>query len=520
MSDNISNNRIVLLSSSLRGLRGYNTVVPIALIVVLSITLVASSAYCVWVFLQRTDRLYRGHIYPHVFALGIDLGGMTPHEAEKALLVVDEYVNPGKVAFTSEGRKWIFDWTDAGAYVDLPALVEAAYVIGREEDWRDRLQVWFTFFDVHPVYALEEKTARILLGNLSAEVSSPVIQPTIELVSGEVVVVPGSPGTALNIDVTLERLRAASRTAYYLEVPLELQTIEPTNPDTAEVKLQAEQLLQRQITLTAYDVLTEQTLSWLLGRDEIATWLYLVPGEDSVPEVDVNKHKIRETLFQLADLMGDGRGFRYDVAVQKIWDAFITEESSVALYLTHPKRTYAVQGGDTLTQIARRFGIPAGRVAEVNADIDIDHLSIGQVINIPSQDIVTPYLPVYWKKIVVSLPEQRVRVYEKDVLLWDWTTSTGIADSPTASGTFQVIEKEERAYASQWDLWMPYFIGVYDAGGSVVNGFHELPILANGQRLWAGSLGTPASFGCIILGIPEAEILYNWVEIGVIVVIE
>ena len=67
---------------------------------------------------------------------------------------------------------------------------------------------------------------------------------------------------------------------------------------------------------------------------------------------------------------------------------------------------------------------------------------------------------------------------------------------------------------------MPYFIAVYPAGGGVENGFHELPILTNEQRLWAGSLGRPASFGCIILGIPEAKTLYNWVEVGVVVVIE
>jgi lipoprotein-anchoring transpeptidase ErfK/SrfK len=520
MSDNISTKRNLFPSSSTRKLRVDIPVVPITLIVVLFITLVASSAYCIWVFLQRTDRLYRGHIYPHVFAFGIDLGGMTPQEAEKALLAVVEYVNPGKVAFTNDESKWTYDWIDAGAYVDLPAMVEVAYGVGREKGWRDQLRVWFNFIDVRPLYGLKDKKARILLGELSTEVASPVIQPRIELNNGDVVVVPGSPGIALDIETVLERLRTASRTAYYDEIPLVLQVIEPTKPDTSAVMQQAEQLLQRKLTLTAYDVLTEQTLTWLLDRDEIASWLYLVPGEDGVPEVDVNKHRIRETLFQLREMMGDGRGFRDDEAVQQIWDAFMNEQSSVVLYLTHPARTYSVKAGDTLTQIARRFGIPAGRVAEANAGIDINHLSIGQVINIPSQDIVTPYMPVFWKKIVVNLSEQRVRVYENGVLIWDWITSTGIADSPTASGIFQVIEKEERAYASQWDLWMPYFIGVYNAGGNVVNGFHELPILSNGQRLWAGSLGRPASFGCIILGIPEAEKLYNWVDIGVIVVIE
>lgn len=30
---------------------------------------------------------------------------------------------------------------------------------------------------------------------------------------------------------------------------------------------------------------------------------------------------------------------------------------------------------------------------------------------------------------------------------------------------------------------MLYFVSVYPAGGGVENGFHELPILANGQRL-------------------------------------
>jgi lipoprotein-anchoring transpeptidase ErfK/SrfK len=75
------------------------------------------------------------------------------------------------------------------------------------------------------------------------------------------------------------------------------------------------------------------------------------------------------------------------------------------------------------------------------------------------------------------------------------------------------------AYASQWDLEMPHFIGIYRAGGDTYNGIHALPILANGQRLWSGNLGSRASFGCIILGIEEAETLFSWAELGVPVII-
>ena len=520
MSYQTSAKQTVLSVPSTRNMRDSQAVLLVGLIIVLVLTLLASSAYCVWVFLQRTERMYRGHIYPNVYALGVDLGGMTQQEAEAALRNFAPYANPETVILTDGERQWTYNWQEAGVYVDVSMMAQTALSVGRDGDWQDQLQVWLNYHNVHPGYGFDDQTARLLLIDLSAEVSYPAIQPTIQLDEGNVVVIPGKPGISLDIDGTLERLRAASSTAYHLEIPLMVQVIGPTEADTAVVTEQAERLLQRQITVTAYDVLIEQTLAWLLDRNEIASWLYLVPGEDAVPKVSVNQHNIRATLVQLTELMGDGRSFRYDEAEQQIWEAFVNKQSTVNVYLTHPERTYAVQAGDTLTRIAGRFGMPAGRVAEVNRDIDIDHLSIGQIIRIPSQDILTPYMAVSGKKIVVSLAEQRVRVYENGGLRWDWITSTGLSDSPTANGLYQVIEKVDRAYASQWDLWMPYFIGVYEAGGGVVNGFHELPILANGQRLWAGSLGRPASFGCIILGIPEAETLYNWSETGVIVVIE
>ncbi|HDQ35216.1 MAG TPA: murein L,D-transpeptidase, partial [Chloroflexi bacterium] len=155
-----------------------------------------------------------------------------------------------------------------------------------------------------------------------------------------------------------------------------------------------------------------------------------------------------------------------------------------------------------------------------NPQIDYDRLSVGQTLIIPSQDLLTPYMPILDRRIVISIAEQRLRVYENGALLYDWPTSTGMADSPTLRGVFQIVSKEENAYASQWDLWMPYFMAIYPAGGTVYNGIHELPILQNGQRLWEGNLGRPASFGCIILGIPQAETLFRWADIGVIVAIE
>ena len=51
------------------------------------------------------------------------------------------------------------------------------------------------------------------------------------------------------------------------------------------------------------------------------------------------------------------------------------------------------------------------------------------------------------------------------------------------------------------------------------NGFHALPINRRGGKLWAGLLGRPVSFGCIVLNDPDAATLFEWADMGTLVVI-
>jgi lipoprotein-anchoring transpeptidase ErfK/SrfK len=114
---------------------------------------------------------------------------------------------------------------------------------------------------------------------------------------------------------------------------------------------------------------------------------------------------------------------------------------------------------------------------------------------------------------VVDLSDQRTYVYENGALLWTFVVSTGMPGSETWQGNFQIQNKIPVAYAATWDLQMPWWLGFYWAG-SLQNGFHALPILSNGVRLWEGLLGQPASYGCVILSEADAQSLYNWAEIG------
>jgi len=117
------------------------------------------------------------------------------------------------------------------------------------------------------------------------------------------------------------------------------------------------------------------------------------------------------------------------------------------------------------------------------------------------------------RRIEISISEQRMYVWQEDVLLYDWVCSTGGPGSGTATGRYQVQTKIPEAWASAWSLRMPYWLGIYNVG-SMENGIHALPILSNGKTLWAGYLGTPVSYGCIILSTENARTLYHWADIG------
>jgi len=131
-------------------------------------------------------------------------------------------------------------------------------------------------------------------------------------------------------------------------------------------------------------------------------------------------------------------------------------------------------------------------------------------------DNTTPYdsSPAYngSKYILVDISEQHMYVYEGDILVYSFVASTGMGNS-TRVGNFSVLNKIPNAYGATWNIWMPNWLGIYWSG-SLQNGIHALPILPGGGTLWAGYLGTPISYGCVVLGTYDAQALYNWADIG------
>lgn len=191
--------------------------------------------------------------------------------------------------------------------------------------------------------------------------------------------------------------------------------------------------------------------------------------------------------------------------------------------------SYKVVPGDTLSLIAQRYNISLQTLIAAN---NLDNPSIiraGQVITIPAAGSkpasVQPTAGsaqagpgIDGKRILIDISEQHLYAYQNDELVFSFVASTGIGNS-TRIGTFKVLDKIPNAYSNAFNIWMPYWMGIYYSG-TLENGIHGLPKLWNGVELWGNLLGKPATYGCIETKTSEAKALYDWSVVGMPVVIQ
>ena len=179
---------------------------------------------------------------------------------------------------------------------------------------------------------------------------------------------------------------------------------------------------------------------------------------------------------------------------------------------------YTVEAGDTLSDIAFRYGLDARTVAVVNNLPADSWLWPGQKLQLPVEwQVKDAPKPALRKRIEVDVSDQRAYAWEGNVMRYKFVVSTGLPGYNTRRGRFTIQSKIPVAVSTGLNLDMPYWMGIYYAG-STENGFHALPINRTTKvKLWGGFIGRPISYGCIVLRDSDAAVLYNWAEMGTLV---
>jgi hypothetical protein len=454
-----------------------------------------------------------GDILPGVQSAGVNLGGKS--EAEAADVLRSQWESSG-LTVTDGSRSWKVNPAMLGLALDAEATAENALEDGRAH----ALRAIFGTVDVAPVVLVDSAAAQSGLQELAAQVELAPVNAGVELVNGQVQGTAPRDGRSLDINAALGKLQTdASEAIADGAFELPMFSVQPAVTDSTPILAAATALLSNPLRIQAYSPVTDESEVWSVPPEQWANWITASASSDSSTGLSLTLDfaPLRDYLESQQSALPDDRYIEVDEAAAQVQQAVRQSSTNPFIRVYHHDTQHVVQSGETITSIAWDYGVPYLWVVQANGGLE--SVSVGQSITIPSADNFLEFPVVFNKRIEVSISEQRTRVYENGNLKWDWISSTGIQSSPTWPGVYQVILHEENAYASIWDLYMPWFMGVYRPvpGSDFTNGFHGFPTRGGWQLLWTNSLGTRVTYGCILLDSDNAKLLYDWAEEGVVV---
>jgi lipoprotein-anchoring transpeptidase ErfK/SrfK len=467
--------------------------------------------------------LYGGSgVLQGVSVAGIDVSGQSRAEAARTL---QESWAGGGIVLRDGNRTMPVEPAMLGITLDADASADAAVQYGRAYGGLTAaIEALVSGAALEPVLRLDENAAANGLQSLAEQVSLPAVNAGVRLVNGQVQERPASQGRALDVGMTLARLHAdPARELADGDLDLVMHPVAPTVTDAGPMVAAASALLAHPLEIVAWDPIEDEEQRWSVPPQQWSEWLTAETDASSSTglRLGLDTPSLRAYLNGEQNNLESGEHLEIDDAISAVQDAIAANSTESVVRVYHSDAEHTVQPGETIISIAWDYGVPYPWIQQANPDAG-DTLSEGQTITIPSADHFMDYAPVYGKRIVVSISQQRAWVYENGGLKWDWGVSTGIASSPTWPGIYQIISHEPNAYAANWDLYMPNFMGVYRPipGTDFTNGFHGFPTRGGWQLLWTNDIGTRVTYGCILLDDTNSQLLYDWAEEGVVVEIQ
>jgi vancomycin resistance protein YoaR len=252
--------------------------------------------------LYAFDRVYEGRILPGVTVGGIDLSGMTPHEATDRLGQAFGSFSEGRAVLTSGKLEMTIDYADVDRRPDLDGMVAEAMAIGRSGTTVDRIildaRTAIRGVDIQPrVLFNDARLARLIqthAARLTVNPRDAAVTPTKKGFA----VVEGVPGrTADRLQPTQLLTAALGRVDAPNEIKVELQpaTIEPevTTAEATDALAAANRM--------ALDVAIAQGKeSWTIPAATVRTWLSFHKSPAGVYQPVVDSAAVNTALAAIA----------------------------------------------------------------------------------------------------------------------------------------------------------------------------------------------------------------------------
>ncbi len=461
--------------------------------------------------------LFSSDIGPKISTMNITLSGQSIEEATETLFVywneevmIDILVEDEVFSQVRPG--------DIGLSLDASATAEAAKAAG--------LSGFFFGHEIEPVLTTTYRDVQSYMLSLGNEIYIPSYEAGYEWRDGRLISLQGSASRELDVVPSIQRI-VDNPLDVIVNHSVELVTTS-TAPDVIEADPYYEDALAfvtGNFTIEGYDPFNDSVQRWQTTRQEMADWLIVTDTGLAIRE-DGLEDFVNQVNSQL-DIQNWSRYLDPIETYDSINSAFINGQDVADVRIRYADSTYTLQDGDWGLRLSRRLGLPFFNIQNSNPGTDWSAVYAGDRIAVPSRDLVIPLDPVENRRVVVDLDRRYLVAFENDEIVFDWPISVGMPDAPTNPGIYQILSQVDVAYGSSFSLcnensecgqWeMDHFMGIYEVGIGLTNGFHGTVRLPGGGTLTRGSTQLASTFGCVMSDSHQAEMLYNWAETGIVV---
>lgn len=247
---------------------------------------------------------FRGKIYPNVSITGLDVGNLTPLEAEAALRARYGAFLKAPATISFGDQTWTPTPSELGISFNFKSAVQEAYRTGRTLDPMGNIQqvrdVWEYGSELPLTASFDEQVLQAYLLNIATTLERAPADATVRIVDGRVETTLAVEGRQILVNETLRELSAGLQTLTPQAVELKARALQPRilDDDVAAVKAQVEQYLQGPITLRQ----GEQEFSWSVRDLSLMLEIQRIPGDvrDQLA-VQINQYLIDRRIYQIAD---------------------------------------------------------------------------------------------------------------------------------------------------------------------------------------------------------------------------
>lgn len=257
--------------------------------------------------------VFLGRVFPGVSIAGIDLGGMTRLDAEKALISTNSFANLGRLSLTDGTDTWVVAPVSMGLTLDVASTAEQALSVGRSgnplnmlNDVLNTLQVGIV---LPPVIQFDQVKAASELLKIDDQIKSAPQEASLLINGSEVVYTPGRSGSGIDIDASLAYITAQMQLFRDGEVKLVVRPVEPMVLDASASADIARNLLANGLTLRLAQQNETDPGPWTLSSNELAGMIRFVRSSTNAGStylVSLDTDLLRQTLERISQEVNRG----------------------------------------------------------------------------------------------------------------------------------------------------------------------------------------------------------------------